>query len=351
VKPIQSITLLGALATLAYACSSDSSPVSPAAAYRVAADATAADQPVYGPWGAPVNLGPVVNSAYNDQHPSISKDGLSLYFVSNRPGGFGGNDIWVTQRATLDDAWGTPQNLGPSINTSSNDFAPDLTIDGHHLYMNSDRPGGCGGSDLYVAWRRDKHDDFGWNPPVNLGCTVNTIYDESGPTFFEDETTGIQTLYFTSFNRPDGLGDFDIYVSTRSNDDAPWGPGVDVVELNGPYRDTRTAIRRDGLEIFLASDSRGRIGGIGSQDLWVSTRATTADPWSTPVNLGPTVNSTSFDGAPALSFDGTTLYFFSARPGGFGANDLYVTTRARLGGPDVAEDARVEQPRKGKLHE
>jgi len=350
-KPLKRITLLGALAAFAYACSSDHSPVGPRAAPRLAADATVADQPVYGPWGAPVNLGPVVNSAYNDQHPSISKDGLSLYFVSNRPGGFGGNDIWVTQRATLDDPWGTPQNLGPSINTSSNDFAPDLTIDGHHLYMNSDRPGGCGGSDLYVAGRRDKHDDFGWNPPVNLGCTVNTIYDESGPTFFEDDATGLQYLYFTSLNRPGGLGDFDVYVSTRSNEDAPWGPGVDVVELNGPYRDTRTAIRRDGLEIFLASDSRGRIGGIGSQDLWVSTRATTADPWSTPVNLGPTVNSTSFDGAPALSFDGTTLYFFSARPGGFGANDLYVTTRARLGGPDVAEDTRVEQHRKGELHE
>src|SRR5216684_1570791 len=55
-----------------------------------------------------------------------------------------------------------------------------------------------------------------------------------------------------------------------SSDLIPWGPGVDVLELKGPYRDTRTAIRRDGLEIFLASDSRGRIGGIGSQDLWVS---------------------------------------------------------------------------------
>ncbi len=280
-------------------------------------------------WSEPVNLGPVVNSEYNDQHPSISKDGLSLYFVSDRPGGFGANDIWVTQRATLDDQWGPPQNLGPSINTSSNDFAPNLTIDGHHLYMNSNRPGGCGGGDLYVARRRNKHDDFGWNPPVNLGCTVNTIYDEAGPTFFEDEATGVQTLYLTS-NRPGGLGDFDIYVSTRNSDDEPWGPGVDVTELNGPYRDTRTAIRRDGLEIFESSDSEGRPGGIGSQDLWVATRATTADLWSAPANLGPTVNSTAFDGAPALSFDGTTLYFFSDRPGGFGANDLYVTTRTKL---------------------
>ena len=95
-------------------------------------------------------------------------------------------------------------------------------------------------------------------------------------------------------------------------------------------------------------NATGRPGGVGGQDLWVATRATTADPWSTPVNLGPTVNSTAFDGAPALSFDGTTLYFFSARPGGFGANDLYVTTRTRLGGPDVAEAAAVESHEKAK---
>src|SRR3989454_139580 len=123
-------------------------------------------------------------------------------------------------------------------------------------------------------------------------------------------------------------------------------PGVDVTELNGPYRDTRTAIRRDGLEMFISSDATGRPGGVGGQDLWVATRATTADPWSNPVNLGPTVNSTAFDGAPALSFDGTTLYFFSARPGGFGANDLYVTTRTRLGGPDLAEGAQTERTTK-----
>src|SRR2546426_491173 len=127
-------------------------------------------------------------------------------------------------------------------------------------------------------------------------------------------------------------------------------PGVDVTELNGPYRDTRTAIRRDGLELFISSDATGRSGGVGGQDLWVSTRATTADPWSAPVNLGPTVNSVSFDGAPALSFDGTTLYFFSARPGGVGANDLYVTTRTRLGRPDVAEDAKDEKHHNVRRH-
>src|SRR5256884_5059084 len=97
--------------------------------------------------------------------------------------------------------------------------------------------------------------------------------------------------------------------------------------LNSSGRDSRTAIRRDGLEIFLASD---RAGGLGDRDLYVSTRASALDAWSTPLNLGPVVNSAARDGAPALSFDGTTLYFFSGRLGGFGGSDFYVTTRQRI---------------------
>ena len=130
---------------------------------------------------------------------------------------------------------------------------------------------------------------------------------------------------------------FDIYATTRMGDDDGWGPPALVPELSSPFRDTRTTIRRDGLEMIM---STGRPGGVGSEDLWVSTRGSTLDPWSPPVNLGETVNSTAFDGAPALSFDGTTLYFFSERPGGFGKRDLYVTTRARLREPDVAEESR-----------
>ncbi len=277
-------------------------------------------------WSAPVNLGPAVNIAgFNTQHPAISKDGLSLYFSSDRPGGFGKLNIWVSQRPSLDDSWGTPQNLGPNINSASIDMAPNLTPNGHWMYFHSDRPGGCGGLDLYVSHRKDKHDDFAWEPPVNLGCVINTPFDDAGPTFFHDRETDTTFLYFTS-NRPGGPGNFDIYVSTE-DEDGNFGPGVLVPELSSPFRDTRTAIRRDGLEVFLSS---GRPGGVGSEDIWVSTRESTEDPWSTPVNLGPVVNSTAFDGAPALSWDGTTLYFFSERAGGIGKRDLYVTTRTKL---------------------
>lgn len=343
-KPLENITVLCTLAALAYACSSDNSPVSPGAAKRLAADAAEADQPVYGPWGRPVNLGPVVNSPYNDQHPAISKDGLSLYISSDRPGGFGLLDIWVSHRDSIGAPWGAPQHLGRNINSAGMDLAPTFTPDGHQMYFHSTGRGGCGRSDIFVARRHDKRDDFQWEPAENLGCMVNSSYNDAGPTYFEDEVTGITTLYFTRQNNPPGSDQgWDIYASTRTADDGAFGPPVLVAELSSPYRDTRTAIRRDGLEIFLSSGRPGNdvVGrSAGSEDLWVSTRATTIDVWSPPLNVnmvnqqlgGPAINKASFDGAPALSFDGTTLYFFSDRPGGFGKYDLYCTIRQSLHG-------------------
>ena len=356
-KPIERIILLAALAALAQACSSDRALVAPSAVAKLAADAVG-EQPQYGPWSAPVNLGGVVNSRFNDNHPAISKDGLSLYITSGRPGGVNGvnlqqfEEIWVSRRTSPDAEWGRPVNLGPAINSlGSNTGSPTFTPDGHRMFFHSNRLGGCGLADLYVARRHGKRDDLAWEPAANLGCVVNGPYGDNGPTYFEDEATGITTLYFTS-TRPGGPGDFDIYASTAQGEDGEFGPPVLVPELSSPFRDTRTAIRRDGLELFLSSgrpgdDAVGR--SAGSEDLWVSTRATTSDVWSPPLNLnlvnqmlgGPPINGAAFDGAPALSFDGTTLYFFSERPGGFGKRDLYVTTRSRLPGPDAGEDAEV----------
>jgi len=366
-KPVErSITLLLAFVALVQACTSDKGVVGPRASTRLTADA-AEEQPQYGSWSAPVNLGPVINTAANEQHPAISKDGLSLYISSDRPGGFGGTDIWVSQRACTDAddaacAWQTPANLGSNINSAGNDLAPTFTPDGHQLYFHSTGRGGCGLADIFLGRRHDKRDDFGWEAAENLGCVVNGPYPDAGPTYFEDEATGITTLYFTVQNNPPGSDQgFDIYASARMGDEGAFGPPVLVPELSSPFRDTRTAIRRDGLEMFLSSGRPGDdvVGhSAGSEDLWVSTRATTSDVWSPPVNLnlvnqqlgGPPINSAAFDGAPALYFDGTTLYFFSERPGGFGKRDLYVTTRARLGGPDVAEDAGVETHHNGQGH-
>lgn len=292
------------------------------------------DAPRFSDWSAPVNLGPPVNSAFAELTPAISKNGLSLYFQCfNCPGNVGGSpDIWVAQRASVNDPWEPPQNLGPTINTEFSEGAPTLSPDGHRLFFNSNRPGGFGGNDIYVSRRHKKRDDFAWQPPENLGSGVNTAAGEAGPEFFEDDETGVITLYFQS-NRPGGLGQQDIYASALQADET-FGPAVVVAELSSPFNDQAPAIRRDGLEMFLASD---RLGTLGNLDLWVSTRASTSDPWSTPVNLGPVVNSAFIDAGPALSRKGTELYFHSPfRPGNVVGPmfDIWVTTRTRLKQPD-----------------
>ena len=129
----------------------------------------------YSDWSAPINLGPVVNSTATDRGPAISKDGLSLYFASTRvPGSFGGEDIYVSQRESQDSEWGPPVNLGPTINTTANEMVPAFSRDGHLMFFASNRPGSAG-VDIWVSRRQQTHDDFGWQPPENLGAGVKFV--------------------------------------------------------------------------------------------------------------------------------------------------------------------------------
>ncbi|MBI3588773.1 PD40 domain-containing protein [Candidatus Micrarchaeota archaeon] len=302
------------------------------------------------PWSAPLNLGSPVNSVLEETDPFISKDGLSLYFACNGcPGGFGGRDIYVSQRASENDPWGPPQNLGPKVNTSFDEGSPALSVDGHRLYFNSNRLGGFGAGDIYVSRRHNKRDDFGWQDPENLGSGVNTDANENQPCIFEDDDTGIITLYFTS-KRPGGMGGDDIYASTLQPDET-FGPAAPVLELSTSSEDRSVTIRRDGLELIFLSNRPGSIlnaQGLPSFDLWVSTRVSTPDPWSQPVNVDPLgllgVNTGRHDGGPALSFDGKALYFHAAqRPGNLGVGcpngstcffDIWMATRTKLEEPD-----------------
>src|SRR6266403_3990169 len=277
--------------------------------------------PSFSAWAAPENLGPIVNSASVEIGPSISKDGRSLYFASNRSGNF---DIWVSQRVSEDSPWEAPVNLGAPVNTTRLESVPTLSRDGHWLFFNSDRPGGFGGVDIWASFRFDKHDDFAWQEPVNLGPGVNfesseanCVFDGGAFLFDNDDDDGTRLLFFGS-DRPgvhpapavcpaNAALPIDIYVSEQMGNGS-FGPAMLVPELNSVRNDQRPVLRSDGRELFLFSD-RG-----GNDDLWTSTRESEDDAWSNPVNLGPTINTAFRDVQAFLASDRRTLFFASNKP-------------------------------------
>lgn len=152
-------------------------------------------------WGKPRNLGMPVNSGAWEGQPSFSIDGKTLYFVSNRKGGYGGMDIWKT---TFEGGrWTEPVNLGPEINTAGDEMSPFIHYDDETLYFASNGHVGMGEMDLFVT---RKTGTGGWTAAVNLGYPINTGGDESSLIV---DATG-QRAYFSS-DRPGGHGKLDIY--------------------------------------------------------------------------------------------------------------------------------------------
>jgi hypothetical protein len=282
-----------------------------------------------------------LNTTALDGCPIQSPDGLSLYLASNRPGsiesspGVRSLDIWVAHRTSTNAPFGAPVNLGPPINSAADDFCP-TPVRGNGLFFVSRKVVAgvtCGLGDIYFTRSNANH---GWSTPEHLGCAPagpNTALDEQGPSYVEVNGTG--QLYFSSSRAPaqGGLVPGDIYVSAQGVN-GTFGPGTLVSELGGttaaagPANDIQPNVRKDGRELVFSSDRAGTLGG---QDLYVATRASTADPWSAPANLGGAINQAAGETRPALSWDGQTLYFGRA-PGPEGSSDIYVAARTKLRG-------------------
>ncbi len=213
-------------------------------------------------WGAPVNVAPPVNSSHYESGPSISVDGLCLYFDGVQPGGYGDRDIWVTMQETTNYPWGEPVNLGSTINTSYYEGDPDVSADGLMLFFTSSRPGGYGDRDLWVSTRPTLSDS--WGTPVNLGSTVNTSWYDGDPEVSAD---GLM-LFFTS-SRPGGYGDYDIWVTRRATIDDDWGTPVNLGRIvNSLFGDASPSLSADGRTLFFCA--LNRTGGFGywDWDIW-----------------------------------------------------------------------------------
>lgn len=218
--------------------------------------------------------------------------------------------------------FGAAFNLGASINTSDEDNGPFLSADGLTVVFGSDRPGGSGNSDIWMATRTSSHEDF--DQPVNMGGVINSDALEDRPCLSADGLT----LLFTS-SRPGGHGGLDIWISTKPDLDSPFGAPVNVGEnVNSVNADSRPCLSSDGLSLYFTSYERP--GGYGSRDLWVSTRLSVDDPFGVPSNLGASVNTSGTEGGACVTPDGLGLIFNSDRPGGQGGNDLWYASRTSI---------------------
>jgi WD40-like Beta Propeller Repeat len=265
-----------------------------------------------------------LNTPFLDGCPIQSPDGLEVYQASNRPGGQGGLDIWVAQRASTEAPFGPPENLGFPVNSAADDFCP-TPVRGGGLFFISRRaiPESCGLGDIYFTRFNRIH---GWSEPVHLACAPqgpNSALDEQGPSYVETEAWA--QLYFS---RSSAVVPGDIFVSEQLRDGA-FGPATAVAELNDTMaNDIQPNVRKDGREIVFSSN---RAGGLGAQDIWVSTRESVTEPWTTPSNLGDAVNSAAAETRPSLSWGAQELLFGRA-PGPEGMSDIYLATRERITG-------------------
>jgi len=270
-------------------------------------------------FGTPTNLGPTVNTSYGEHGVCIASDGLEFYFMSNRPGGYGGYDLWVRKRAAIEEEWGHPMNVSSPANTQYCYWEPTISVDCLTLYFSDGHlppfgnhlPGGLGGDgDIWMLSRETV--DGTWGPPINIGPTINSQHAVS-PSLSADGLS----LYFQS-HRPGHLGvHCDIMIATRETTSDSFGIPVFLEKVNSLDSEWMPDISADGLALIFCRNI--------ATELWMATRATIYDDFDTPVKLPPWINIPSYiNASPTFSADGKILYFGSDRPGGFGSYDLWL---------------------------
>ena len=221
---------------------------------------------VYSAWGAPERVPPPVSSTFFDITPTISLDGLALYFGSNRPGPFSPPwpDLWVSHRASVNHPWGPAVNLGPGINTPLFEGSIDISPDQRTVFFAAVTPDFV--FDIFMAWRSSSDELFG--PRVRLTPPINSEGHDYGPALTPDG----HTMFFSSgTDNPFAPGAINyLYVSERQNDRAPWSSRIYLDTLNCPtcFGGLPT-IRAGGKEICWMGD---RGDSFGDKDIYCATR-------------------------------------------------------------------------------
>jgi len=205
-------------------------------------------------WLPSVNLGPPINTQNNEGAQSLSADGKYLFFTAcGRPGGMGSCDIYFSRRQG--NGWSEPMNLGYPVNTSSWESQPSISPDGKTLYFTSNREdeGYLGRMDLWVTTYIANGK---WSKPVNLGPTINTPGREMSPFIHPDN----KTLFFASDSHP-GMGGMDLFYTVKDENDQ-WATPVNLGYPINTYSDEISlVVAASGSEAYFASEQPGGEGG------------------------------------------------------------------------------------------
>ena len=196
-------------------------------------------------WKKAIDAGKTLNTRYNEGAQTISVDGKQMYYTAcQRSKGKGSCDIYVS--VLQPQGWSKSENIGSPVNTSSWEGQPSISPDGQTLYFVSNRSGGSGGKDI---WYSNLRSDGTWSKPVNLGKSINTSADEQSPFIHSDN----KTLYFASAGKT-GMGGFDLFKSTRNNE-GDWDEAVNLgYPINTTSNEVGLIVNAQGDKALFASD-------------------------------------------------------------------------------------------------
>ena len=262
------------------------------------------------------NVGNEINSKYPDYAPVISTDEAIMIFTTRRPdtedlspiGGYY-EDLYISKR--MNGKWSKAEPIGKPVNVKGqHDATIGLSPDGHTLYVYNDKRGN---GDIYESIDEDGK----WSAPELMAKTINTDGHEPDASLTFDG----KRLYFTS-DKPGGFGSHDIYYCDWDDVKEKWGDPINAGNvLNTPYAERSVFIHPDGQTMYFASKGHNTMGGF---DLFYSKLVNGV--WTTPVNLGPPLNTPDDDVQLVVAGNGRYGYCSSYRSGGFGEKDIYVIT-------------------------
>lgn len=264
-----------------------------------------------GNFSEPMVIPALASETSGEGDPSLTEDGLELYFSSDRTGGGGGGqDIWVSKRETVDDDWGDPDPV-LAFNTADAEFDPEVSADGLTLWMNSTRADAAakGGFDLFVATRETRDDDWGGPTIVPV---LNSADSDMGAVMDASKTVLV-------FHRVTSGGVYGLYQSIRDDEESAWSDPDPLTSINtDPVADAY--LSPDGLTVYFNST---RDGGEGSWDIWRATRQSAGSLFTLPENVGE-LNTEVHEANVGLSNGLHYLVMTSARSG---EQEIYEASR------------------------